>query len=82
MQSPMAVVETETFLTSAARLGISETERTTLIIYLAGNPASWLGRARDRRGPETPMGASRTRQVRRRTSDLLLPQQIDPAVRA
>jgi hypothetical protein len=38
MESPMAVVETETFLTSAARLGVGETERTALIIYLAGNP--------------------------------------------
>jgi hypothetical protein len=35
---PMAVIETETFLASAARLGMSETERTALIIYLAGNP--------------------------------------------
>jgi hypothetical protein len=34
----MAVVETETFLASATRLGISETERTALIIYLASNP--------------------------------------------
>jgi len=34
----MAVVETETFLASAARLGISETERAALIIYLAANP--------------------------------------------
>jgi len=34
----MAVVETETFLASAARLGMSERERTALIIYLAGNP--------------------------------------------
>jgi hypothetical protein len=38
MPSPMTVVETKTFLASAARLGISETERTALIIYLAGNP--------------------------------------------
>src|ERR1039457_2400003 len=38
MMPPMAVVETETFLASAARLGISETERTALIIYLAVNP--------------------------------------------
>lgn len=38
MQSPMVVVETETFLASAARLGISEMERTALIIYLAANP--------------------------------------------
>ncbi|MBZ5624440.1 MAG: type II toxin-antitoxin system RelE/ParE family toxin [Acidobacteriia bacterium] len=34
----MAVVETETFLASAARLGMSGTERTALIIFLAGNP--------------------------------------------
>ena len=38
MMPPMAVIETETFLASAARLGISETERTALIIYLAVNP--------------------------------------------
>src|ERR1039457_6377671 len=38
MMPPMAVVETETFLASAARLGISEPERTALIIYLAVNP--------------------------------------------
>jgi hypothetical protein len=38
MKIPMAVVETETFLAKAARLGISETERAALIIYLAGNP--------------------------------------------
>jgi hypothetical protein len=38
MESPMAVVETETFLASAARLGVSERERVALIIYLAGNP--------------------------------------------
>jgi hypothetical protein len=38
MMPPMAVVETETFLTSAVRLGISGTERAALIIYLAGNP--------------------------------------------
>jgi hypothetical protein len=37
--SPMAVVETETFLASAARLRMSEKERTALIIYLASNPA-------------------------------------------
>ena len=35
----MAVVETEPFLAGAARLGISETERVALIIYLAANPA-------------------------------------------
>lgn len=34
----MAVVETEAFLASAARLGIGEPERTALIIYLASNP--------------------------------------------
>ena len=34
----MAVVETETFLASAARLGISESRRNAMIIYLAGNP--------------------------------------------
>jgi hypothetical protein len=39
MDSPMAVVETEPFLAGAARLGISETERVALIIYLAANPA-------------------------------------------
>ena len=38
MMPPMAVIETESFLASAARLGISETERTALIIYLAVNP--------------------------------------------
>jgi hypothetical protein len=38
MMPPMAVIETETFLASAARLGISETERTASIIYLAVNP--------------------------------------------
>jgi len=38
LEGPMAVVETETFLASAARLGIGETERSALIIYLAGNP--------------------------------------------
>jgi hypothetical protein len=38
MGSPMTVVETETFLASATRLGIGETERTALIVYLAGNP--------------------------------------------
>jgi hypothetical protein len=38
MQSPVAVVETETFLASAARLGINETERAALVIYLAANP--------------------------------------------
>jgi hypothetical protein len=38
MEGSMAVVETETFLASAARLGISETERAASIIYLAGNP--------------------------------------------
>ena len=38
MESPIAVVETEVFLASAARLGIGETERTALIIYLASNP--------------------------------------------
>ena len=38
IEPPMAVVETETFLASAARLGMSERERTALIIYLAGNP--------------------------------------------
>ena len=38
MESPMAVVETESFLTSAARLGIRETERVALIVYLASNP--------------------------------------------
>ena len=38
MESPMAVVETATFLASAGRLGIGETERTALIIYLASNP--------------------------------------------
>ena len=34
----MVVVETRTFLASAARLGMSETERTALIVYLASNP--------------------------------------------
>ncbi len=34
----MVVVETATFLASAARLGMRETERTALIIYLASNP--------------------------------------------
>ncbi len=34
----MVVVETETFLASAARLGISGTERAALIVYLAINP--------------------------------------------
>jgi hypothetical protein len=38
MKSPMVVVETETFLASAARLGMSARERAALIIYLAGNP--------------------------------------------
>ena len=38
MESPLAVVETETFLASAARLGISETERAALVVYLACNP--------------------------------------------
>src|ERR1022692_2592887 len=38
MMPPMAVVETQSFLASAARLGIGETERTALIIYLAVNP--------------------------------------------
>src|SRR5450759_5222421 len=38
VESPMAVVETETFLASTARLGIKETERAALIIYLAANP--------------------------------------------
>jgi hypothetical protein len=38
MESPMAVVETATFLASAARLRVSEEERTALIIYLATNP--------------------------------------------
>ena len=38
MGPPMAVVETETFLASAARVGIGETERSALIIYLATNP--------------------------------------------
>jgi hypothetical protein len=38
LMPPMAVIETESFLASAARLGISETERTALIIYLAVNP--------------------------------------------
>src|ERR1035438_6296476 len=38
VESPMAVVETETFLASAARLGIGETQRSALIIYLAVNP--------------------------------------------
>jgi hypothetical protein len=38
MMPAMAVVETEVFLASAARLGMSETERTALIIYLAVNP--------------------------------------------
>jgi hypothetical protein len=38
MMPPMAVVETETFLASATHLGISETERAAMIIYLAGNP--------------------------------------------
>jgi hypothetical protein len=38
MESPMVVVETETFLASAKRLGVSEKERTALIIYLATNP--------------------------------------------
>jgi hypothetical protein len=37
-KSPMAVVETERFLAHAARLGLSETERTALVIFLAGNP--------------------------------------------
>jgi hypothetical protein len=37
MGTPMTVVETETFLASATRLGIGETERTGLIVYLAGN---------------------------------------------
>ena len=34
----MMVVETETFLARAARLAMSATERTALIIYLASNP--------------------------------------------
>lgn len=34
----MAVVETEAFLEGAASLGIRETERVALIIYLACNP--------------------------------------------
>lgn len=34
----MVVVETKPFLSSAARLGMGETERAALIIYLAGNP--------------------------------------------
>ena len=38
MMPPMSVVETETFLAGAARLGMGETERTALIIYLAANP--------------------------------------------
>ena len=38
MESPMVVVETEAFLASATRLGVSEKERTALIIYLATNP--------------------------------------------
>ena len=38
MMPPMAVVETGTFLASAARLGMGETERAALIIYLAVNP--------------------------------------------
>ena len=38
MMPPMAVVETQSFVASAARVGISETERTALIIYLAVNP--------------------------------------------
>ena len=37
-EDPMAVVETETFLASAARVGIGETERAALVIYLASNP--------------------------------------------
>jgi len=36
--SPMVVVETETFLAAAARLGMSGTERAALIIHLARNP--------------------------------------------
>ena len=38
MEIPMVVVETETFLASAARLRMGDTERTALIVYLAGNP--------------------------------------------
>jgi hypothetical protein len=38
MEGPMAVVETGSFLASAARLGISETERSAMIIFLACNP--------------------------------------------
>jgi hypothetical protein len=38
LESPMAVVETETFLASATRLRVSEEERAALIIYLATNP--------------------------------------------
>jgi hypothetical protein len=38
MESPMVVVETETFLANAARLGMSDTERTALVVFLAGNP--------------------------------------------
>ena len=38
MKSPMAVVETATFLAKAASLGMSETERSALIIFLAANP--------------------------------------------
>jgi hypothetical protein len=38
----MAVVETEPFLASAARLGLSEMERTALVVYLASNPEAGL----------------------------------------
>jgi hypothetical protein len=37
MEGPMAVVETEPFLASAARLGVNETERTALVVYLASS---------------------------------------------
>ena len=40
IEIPMVVVETATFLARAAYLGMGETERTALIIYLASNPAA------------------------------------------
>jgi hypothetical protein len=66
LMPPMAVIETESFLASAARLGISETERTALIIYLAVNP-------------EVGMVVPETGGVRK--SDGRFPEGISPAAR-
>ena len=59
LESPMAVVETETFLASATRLRVSEEERAALIIYLATNPE--VGRV----VPETGAVQCRVKKVYR-----------------